>query len=320
MSEMDCRTTIKFLISTSRSITSVLIESKKSPSDASLNFQPKQLTSKETLIFIKLLKNCLLSLDVYMVSRAASASTGGKASAGNQAAQLAAQKEEKELIEILGSLYAQLTTQTIKEIFTQTIDFIIERTYKNSNLIALSNYFLATPATSCTFATILIENLLKKMDAMGDVNAERSNLYLKLFKLVFGSVSVFPGQNEKMLKPHLHTLVNKSLELALKSKEPYNYFLLLRALFRSIGGGNHDLLYQEFLPLLPILLQSLNELQTGLHKQNLKDLFVELCLTVPVRLSSLLPYLPMLMDPLVSALNGSPTLVSQVIFAVYIMI
>jgi len=39
---------------------------------------------------------------------------------------------------------------------------------------------------------------------------------------------------------------------------------------------------------------------------------VELCLTVPVRLSSLLPYLPMLMDPLVSALNGSQTLISQV--------
>jgi transformation/transcription domain-associated protein len=55
----------------------------------------------------------------------------------------------------------------------------------------------------------------------------------------------------------------------------------------------------------------LNSLQSGLHKQHMKDLFVELCLTVPVRLSSLLPYLPMLMDPLVSALNGSSTLVSQ---------
>ena len=55
----------------------------------------------------------------------------------------------------------------------------------------------------------------------------------------------------------------------------------------------------------------LNSLQSGLHKQHMKDLFVELCLTVPVRLSSLLPYLPMLMDPLVSALNGSQTLISQ---------
>ncbi|KAH0631953.1 hypothetical protein JD844_019873 [Phrynosoma platyrhinos] len=58
-------------------------------------------------------------------------------------------------------------------------------------------------------------------------------------------------------------------------------------------------------------LSGLNMLQSGLHKQHMKDLFVELCLTVPVRLSSLLPYLPMLMDPLVSALNGSQTLVSQ---------
>lgn len=94
--------------------------------------------------------------------------------------------------------------------------------------------------------------------------------------------------------------------------EPFNYFQLLRALFRSIGGGSHDLLYQEFLPLLPNLLEGLNRLQSGLHKQHMKDLFVELCLTVPVRLSSLLPYLPMLMDPLVSALNGSHGLISQV--------
>ena len=60
-----------------------------------------------------------------------------------------------------------------------------------------------------------------------------------------------------------------------------------------------------------LFLAGLNSLQSGLHKQHMKDLFVELCLTVPVRLSSLLPYLPMLMDPLVSALNGSQTLISQ---------
>ena len=43
----------------------------------------------------------------------------------------------------------------------------------------------------------------------------------------------------------------------------------------------------------------------------MRELFVELCLTVPVRLSSLLPYLPLLMDPLVCAMNGSPNIVTQ---------
>jgi len=102
------------------------------------------------------------------------------------------------------------------------------------------------------------------------------------------------------------------MKLALTVKDPYYYFLLLRPLFRCIGGGTHGVLYQEFLPLLPNLLKRLNSLQSGLHKQDMKDLFVELCLTVPVRLSSLLPHLPLLMDPLVSALNGSPSLIIQV--------
>ncbi len=224
--------------------------------------QAKQLIPRETFMYDKFLKNALLSLDVYMIGR--SATSGNKNS--TNPANMVIQKEEKEVIENLGIIFSYLHQLILSEIFSQTIDFIIERTFKNANIYILSSYFLATPATSCTFATILIEYLLKKMEIMGDSSIERSNLYLKLFKLVFGSVSVLAAENEKMLKPHLHSLVTKSLELALKAKEPYNYFLLLRALFRSIGGGNHDLLYQEFLPLLPVLLQSLNELQTGLHK------------------------------------------------------
>lgn len=202
-------------------------------------------------------------------------------------------------------------SQNFQEIFATTIEFLVERIYKNQSLQVIANSFLANPTTSPLFATVLVEYLLEKMEEMGS-NVERSNLYLRLFKLVFGSVSLFPVENEQMLRPHLHKIVIRSMELALISDEPYNYFLLLRALFRSIGGGSHDLLYQEFLPLLPNLLEGLNRLQSGFHKQHMRDLFVELCLTVPVRLSSLLPYLPMLMDPLVSALNGSPTLISQV--------
>ncbi|KAA1093779.1 hypothetical protein PGTUg99_029208 [Puccinia graminis f. sp. tritici] len=42
-----------------------------------------------------------------------------------------------------------------------------------------------------------------------------------------------------------------------------------------------------------------------------RELFAELCLTVPVRLSVLLPYLTYLMRPLVIALQAAPDLVSQ---------
>jgi transformation/transcription domain-associated protein len=307
----ECRSLVKTLVCGVKTITWGCAAC-KTPLDTTTSVATtgKNLQPKETVIFIRLVQWAMKALDVYALNipSAVGAETSGSlnstvvgfpvggASAARPTvpAQTIRSKEEKEVLEHFAGVFAMMNPQTFKEVFATTIDYVVERIYRNSALQVVANSFLANPSTSAVFATILVEYLLNHMEEMG-LNMERSNLYLKLFKLVFGSVSLFAAENEQMLKPHLPHIVNKSMELALSAKEPYNYFLLLRALFRSIGGGSHDLLYQEFLPLLPNLLQSLNSLQSGLHKQHMKDLFVELCLTVPVRLSSLLPYLPMLM-------------------------
>ena len=52
-----------------------------------------------------------------------------------------------------------------------------------------------------------------------------------------------------------------------------------------------------------MLLDNLNRLLAVSHKPAMRELFVELCLTVPVRLSALLPHLHYLMRPLVLALQ-----------------
>uniref|UniRef100_T1JAK1 Transformation/transcription domain-associated protein n=1 Tax=Strigamia maritima TaxID=126957 RepID=T1JAK1_STRMM len=309
----DCRSLVKTLVCGVKTITWGT-GSCKVGGDASLA-QTKHFQPKETLVFIRLVKYALQALDIYAIN----VGPVGQAQQRIPAMQSVRTKEEKEVLEHFAGVFAMMNQSTFREVFSTTIQYMVERIHKNVALQIVANHFLANAGTSPVFATILVEYLLEKMQDMGcktkNTTLERSNMYLKLFKLVFGSVSLFAAENELMLKialqPHLRPVVNRSMELALTAKEPFNYFLLLRALFRSIGGGSHDLLYQEFLPLLPSLLQGLNCLQSGLHKQHMKDLFVELCLTVPVRLSSLLPYLPMLMDPLVSALNGSQTLVSQ---------
>ncbi|EZA54681.1 Transformation/transcription domain-associated protein [Ooceraea biroi] len=299
----DYRNLVKSLVHGAKAITSNCINSRTSEVLQSNQFQPK-----ETLIYIQLVKWALPALDIYTIGPP---TIGAPAQSGRPAQpQTIRTREEKEVLELFGNVFTQMNPQTFQEIFSMSIDYMVERIFKNCALQIIGSAFLSSPTISSTFATILVEYLLERMSDMG-CNVERSNLYLRLFKLVFGSVSLFPAENEHMLRPHLNQIVNRAMELAMSAKEPYNYFLLLRALFRSIGGGSHDLLYQEFLPLLPNMLEGLNRLQSGLHRQHMKDLFVELCLTVPVRLSSLLPYLPMLMDPLVSALNGSYCLVSQ---------
>ncbi|KAG8225079.1 hypothetical protein J437_LFUL000058 [Ladona fulva] len=318
----DCRSLVKTLVCGVKTITWGCSSCKVVAADGSTLIQNKHFQPKETLVFVRLVRWALQALDVYTITPPSPVIgplgnvTGAFAPQAAQpprplSIQQVRSKEEKEVLEHFAGVFALMNPQTFQEIFSTTIEYMVERIYHNYSLQIIGNSFLASRLTSPVFATVLVRYLLERMEEMGQGNAERSNLYLKLFKLVFGSVSLFPAENEQMLRPHLHQIVNRSMELAMTAKEPYNYFLLLRALFRSIGGGSHDLLYQEFLPLLPNLLQGLNSLQSGLHKQHMKDLFVELCLTVPVRLSSLLPYLPMLMDPLVSALNGSHTLISQ---------
>ena len=79
-------------------------------------------------------------------------------------------------------------------------DYMVERIYNNYALQIVANSFLANVTTSATFATILVEYLLVRLEEMGSSSMERSNLYLKLFKLVFGSVSLFATENEQMLK------------------------------------------------------------------------------------------------------------------------
>ena len=72
---------------------------------------------------------------------------------------------------------------------------------------------------------------------------------------------------------------------------------------RGLGVARGSVRLQEFLPLLPVLLDNLNRLLAVSHKTTMRELFVELCLTVPVRLSALLPHLHFLMRPLVLALQ-----------------
>ena len=153
------------------------------------------------------------------LSAAAAAARGAPAAMQQQAVR---PKEEKEVLEHFAGVFALLNPQTFKvtwshlrcykinlilsksnltfkEVFTETIDYVVERIYKNYALQIMANSFLANNVTSPIFATILVEYLLERMHEMGS-NMERSNLYLKLFKLVFGSVSLFAAENEQVLR------------------------------------------------------------------------------------------------------------------------
>ncbi|CAG8473496.1 8844_t:CDS:10, partial [Racocetra fulgida] len=221
-------------------------------------------------------------------------------------------KVEKEALEHFSSAFVMVDPAIFQEIFASQMNFFFDQMLQNTSLLQIPQYFLAhNDVISQSFAGILLRFLVDRLDKLGGPDPLYSQVMLRLFKLAFMAVTLFPNHNESVLHPHLANIITSSMKLSAKAKEPINYFLLLRALFRSIGGGRFETLYKEVFPLLQVLLEGLNSLLSLIHKQRMRDLFVELCLTVPVRLSVLLPFLSYLMKPLVLALQAGPELVTQ---------
>ncbi|KAF9958937.1 hypothetical protein BGZ72_010618 [Mortierella alpina] len=220
-------------------------------------------------------------------------------------------KEEKETLEHFALVFTIADPAIFQEVFTSQMGFLFDQTLLNGSLLQIPQFFLANESVSQNFAGILFRFLVDRLEKLGGEDQNYSSVILRLFKLAFMAVTLFPDANEAVLQPHLGNIIMNSIKHSTKAKEPINYFVLLRSLFRSIGGGRFELLYNEVKPLLQVLLEGLNGLVALASKQHMRELFVELCLTVPVRLSVLLPYLNYLMNPLVLALQASPELVSQ---------
>lgn len=224
---------------------------------------------------------------------------------------ISSSKEEKELLETFATVFHCIDPATFHEAFQREIPRLYDMIFEHTALLHIPQFFLASEATSPSFCGMLLQFLMERIDQVGSADVRKSSILLRLFKLAFMAVTLFAPQNEQVLLPHVVNIVTKSIELSTKAEEPINYFLLLRSLFRSIGGGKFEQLYKQILPLLEMLLDVLNNLLMAARKSSDRDLYVELCLTVPARLSHLLPHLSFLMRPLVVALRAGTDLVGQ---------
>lgn len=220
-------------------------------------------------------------------------------------------REEKELLESFGTVFHCIDPATFHEVFQAEIPYLHELMFEHTALLHLPQFFLASEATSPAFAGMVLQYLMNKLPEVGSKDIVRSSILLRMFKLSFMAVTLFSAHNEQVLLPHITKIITQCVQLSVTAEKPIHYFILLRSLFRSIGGGRFELLYKEILPLLEMLLETFNHLLQGARDPHDRDLYVELTLTVPARLSHLLPHLNHLMKPLVVALRAGPDLVGQ---------
>ncbi|WAR58696.1 hypothetical protein PtB15_10B34 [Puccinia triticina] len=217
-------------------------------------------------------------------------------------------REMKEIVDSFVCMFTQADLVLFSETFEPCMPLLMQELRLNPELLAFPQYFLGNSVLCKVTIGITLRHTMKHLHQLG--KDKHSGVIVKLLKMCFLAVNVFPDV-ETTLQPHISRLIMDSLRFASFSNEPGQYYSVLRALFRAIGGGRFELLYKEILPLIQVLLEELNALLNAATDPKDKELFAELCLTVPVRLSVLLPYLTYLMRPLVVALQAIPDLVAQ---------
>jgi transformation/transcription domain-associated protein len=129
--------------------------------------------------------------------------------------------------------------------------------------------------------------------------------YLQLFERVLRSLSSYP-ENERALRPHLKQIVSTCVRNALEKSDfsNDNYCMLLRYAFRSISAGKFEDSYRELLPLIPTVLNGFFRVVSSTEDLMIRHNLMELILTIPARLSSLLPHMNLLLRVIVMALES----------------
>ena len=201
-------------------------------------------------------------------------------------------------------------SNTSREFCTMLLDFLVERIDELFISRPKDIYFVPS-RSKCDIHEVdrlkeysLVLN--DPLDGKDELKKRRSSAYLQLFERVFKSLSTFPD-NEKALRPHLKTLVSSCLRSSMEKSDFQmdNHCMLLRYIFRSISAGKFEESYKELLPLIPTVLNGLFRILQSTDDESLGNIITELLLTIPARLSSLLPHMNLLLRVITRALEST---------------
>lgn len=239
-------------------------------------------------------------------------------------------EEYREILDKFAGSLSILDGYNLCLLIAPLLPFIIDCAVSDKDiLVFFRHFFLSSKATSYHICEIVLQHLVikirnisqplkmssqrrkqeKNIKELGETDSAETDsvesVTLALFKLVFQSVSVY-SENEAVLRPQLQKIITLSLKFAGQSMDwPGFHYVLLRLLFRTISAGKFEQSYKEILPLLPATLNGLYRIHRFTENERLRSTVAELCLTIPARLSSLLPHIPLLLRIIVYALRSS---------------
>ena len=219
--------------------------------------------------------------------------------------------EERDMLNVFSQILCIMEPRDLMDMFSLCMPELFECMISNTQLVHIFSLLLQSSKVYRPFADALVNFLVsRKLDVLKNPGSPAAKLVLHLFRFILGAVAKVPADFERILQPHALLIMEVCMKNATEVERPLGYMQLLRTMFRALAGCKFELLLRDLIPMLQPCLNMLLTMLEGPTGEDMRDLLLELCLTLPARLSSLLPHLPHLMRPLVFCLKGSDDLVS----------
>ncbi|CAI9110926.1 OLC1v1011036C1 [Oldenlandia corymbosa var. corymbosa] len=220
-------------------------------------------------------------------------------------------EEEENMINLFSQILAIMEPRDLMDMFSLCMPELFECMISNTQLVHIFSTLLQAPKVFRPFADVLVNFLVSsKLDVLKEPDSPAAKLVLHLFRYLFGAVAKAPSDCERILQPHVPVIMEACMKTAAEVEKPICYLQLLRTMFHALAGGKFELILRDLVPMLQPCLNMLLAMLEGPTGDDMRELLLELCLTLPARLSSLLPHLPRLMKPLVMCLRASDELVT----------
>ncbi|KAJ6378431.1 hypothetical protein OIU78_028637 [Salix suchowensis] len=219
--------------------------------------------------------------------------------------------EERDMLNHFSQILCIMEPRDLMDMFSLCMPELFECMISNTQLVHIFSLLLQSSKVYRPFADALVNFLVSsKLDVLKNPDSPGAKLVLHLFQLIFGAVAKAPADFEHILQPHALVIMEVCMKNATEIEKSLGYMQLLRTMFKALAGCKFELLLWDLVPMLQPFLNMLLTMLEGPTGEDIRDLLLELCLTLPARLSSLLPHLPRLVRPLVFCLKGSDGLVS----------
>ncbi|KAI5180663.1 transformation/transcription domain-associated protein [Nematocida sp. AWRm80] len=189
-------------------------------------------------------------------------------------------------------IFFYLDAQIFQRVLENNVKTLFALTKKNKSMFIIWKQFLAYAGVARKFASVVIQELLENI-----YDAHAKEFIIQGFRELFASITVHTAEIESIISQNIQQIFKKCLVV---DESLFYTIQIVIDLFKAAGKEKLEILHKDMALVLPTFFAKIDKI-SKIYPERTE--YIELCLTIPVKISVLLPFLGQMAGPIIQALK-----------------